>query len=349
MRRREFITVFSGVMAWPLSVRAQQQTSPVVGYLSGRSPAEAASVLAAFRQGLGETGYFEGKNVSIEYRWAEGRYDQLPSLAAELLSRRVTVIAATGGEPSALAAKAATATVPVVFTIGSDPIQLGLVASLNKPGANVTGVTFVYTQLAAKRLELLRQFMPKALVVTVLINPTFPPALAEVDEVQTAGRSFGLQIDVLKAGTEQEIDTAFTSMARQKVDALLLGTDPFLLGQRDQIVRLAMRDSIPTMSTSREFVEAGGLMSYGPSLSNGYRQAGIYVGRILGGANPAELPVLQPTSFPLSINLKTAKTLGVTAQRARTCGRLDRMRARCPLLAQSGLSNSRNECPLSGE
>jgi putative tryptophan/tyrosine transport system substrate-binding protein len=312
MRRREFIPIFGGLVVWPLVARAQQLALPTIGFLSGRSPAEAASALASFRQGLGETGYFEGKNVSIEYRWAEGRYDQLPSLVAELLSHRVTVIAATGGEPSALAAKAATATVPVVFTIGSDPMRLGLVASLNKPGANVTGVTFIYTQLGTKRLELLRQFMPKASAITMLINPTFPPALVEVDEVKTAGQSFGLQIDVLKAGTEQEIDTAFTTMARQKVDALLLGTDPFLLGQRDQIVRLAMRHSIPTMSTSREFVEAGGLMSYGPSLSNGYRQAGIYVGRILSGANPAELPVLQPTSFPLTINLKTAKTLGVT-------------------------------------
>ena len=233
-------------------------------------------------------------------------------MAAELVSQRVAVIAATGGEPSALAAKAATSTVPIVFTIGSDPTQLGLVASLNRPGANVTGVTFIYTQLGAKRLELLRQFMPKASAVAMLVNPDFPPASVEVSDVQAAAQSFGLQINVLKASTEREIDTAFTTMMQQKVDALFIGTDPFLLGQRDQLVQLATRHAIPTIATSREFVEAGLLMSYGPSLANGYRQAGVYVGRILGGANPAELPVLQPTSFPLFINLKAAKKLGVT-------------------------------------
>ncbi len=313
MRRRDFIKVIAGsATVWPLAARAQQPMLPVIGFLSARSPAEAASDLGAFRQGLGETGYFEGKNVTVEYRWAEGRYDRLPALAAELVSRQVAVIAATGGEPSALAAKAATDTIPIVFTIGGDPVESGLVASLNKPGANVTGATFIFTQLAAKRLELLRQLLPKASTIAMVVNPKFQLTAGEVGDMQAAARTLGLKIDVLNASTEQEIDAVFTTIIQQKVDALILGTDPFLLGQRDQLVRLAARYTVPTFFVSREFVEAGGLMSYGPNIANGYRQAGTYTGRILSGAKPSELPVLQPTSFPLFINLKTAKTLGLT-------------------------------------
>ena len=285
---------------------------PVIGFLSARSPAEAASDLDAFRRGLGETGYFEGKNVTIEYRWAEGRYDRLPALAAELVSRQVAVIAATGGEPSALAAKAATHTIPIVFTIGGNPLESGLVASLNKPGANVTGVTFIFAQLAAKRLQLFRQLLPNASTIAMVVNPKFQLTAGEVGDMQAAARSIGLKINVLNASTEQEIDAAFTTITQQKVDALMFGTDPFLIGQRDQLARLATRYTVPKFFVTREFVEAGGLMSYGPNIANGYRQAGTYTGRILSGAKPSELPVLQPTSIPLFINLKTAKALGLT-------------------------------------
>ena len=258
MRRREFITLRGGTTAtWPLAARAQQGAVPVIGWLSARSPAEAASVLQAFRQGLGQVGYFEGKNVTIEYRWAEGRYDRLPALAAELVSRQVTVIAATGGEVSPLAAKAATTTIPIVCTLGGDPVETGLVASLNRPGGNLTGTTIMALEMASKRLDLARQLVPNATVIAMLINPTFPTASAEAREVQDAARSLGTQINVLKASTESEIDVAFTTIVEQKNGALIIGTDPFLVGQRDQLVRLAARHMIPTIYFLREFVEAG--------------------------------------------------------------------------------------------
>jgi putative tryptophan/tyrosine transport system substrate-binding protein len=313
MRRRDFIALLgSAVAARPLVVHAQQPVTPAIGFLSARSPAEAASVLAAFRQGLGETGYFEGKNVTIEYRWAEGQYDRLPALAAELVNRQVAVIAATGGEPSPLAAKAATATIPIVFTLGGDPVETGLVAGLNRPGGNLTGTTIMTVEMGPKRLGILRQLVPNAVAIAMLINPNLQTALAEVRNVQDAARTLGMQINVLDARTESEIDTAFTIIAQRKTDALIVGTDPFLLGQRDQIVRLAAHHAVPTMYFLREFVEAGGLLSYGPNITNGYRQAGVYTGRILNGAKPTELPVLLPTSFQLFINLKTAKALGLT-------------------------------------
>ena len=313
MRRRNFITLLGGAaVAWPLAAHAQQPTTPVIGFLSARSPAEAASVLAAFRQGLGETGYFEGKNVAIEYRWAEGQYNRLPALAAELVSHQVTVITATGGEPSALAAKAATATIPIIFTVGGDPVAAGLVASLNRPGGNLTGMTIMALQMGPKRLELLRQLLPNATAMTMLINPTFPTTLAEARELQDAARSLGLQINVQNASTESQIDTAFTTIVQQRASALIVAGDPFLLGQRDQLVRLAARHAIPTMYFLREFVEAGGLMSYGPNIANEYRQAGVYTGRVLKGEKPADLPVMQPTKFDLVINLKTTKALGLT-------------------------------------
>ena len=284
---------------------------PVVGFLSARSPAEAASVLAAFRQGLAETGYFEGKNVTIEYRWAEGHYDRLPALAEELVRRGVAVIAATGGEPSPMAAKAATATLPIVFTVGSDPVEMGLVASLSRPGGNLTGTTIMGVDLGPKRLDLVRQLVPKALRIAILSNPTFPMASAEVREVEDAALRLAIEVNVWNASTESEIDEAFADLARHQPDALIIATDPFLLGQRDQLARLAARHAIPTVYFLREFVEAGGLMSYGPDIRRGYRQAGVYTGYILGSKKPAELPVLRPTSFLLSINLKTAKALGI--------------------------------------
>jgi putative ABC transport system substrate-binding protein len=310
--RREFITLLGGAAAaWPLAARAQQLAVPVIGWLSARSPAEAASVLAAFRQGLGQTGYFEGKNVTIDYRWAEGRYDQLPGMAAELVGRRVAVIAATGGEPSGLAAKAATDAIPIVCTLGGDAVEAGLVAHLNRPGGNVTGVTIIGVEIGPKRVELAHELVPKATAIAMLINSKFPLALRELREMQTAARSLGLQVSVLDASTEANIDEAFATVARGKVGALLINTDPLLLGQRDQIVRLAAQHNIPTVYFLREFVDAGGLMSYGPNIHNGYRQAGIYVGRILKGENVGDLPVVQPTRFDLVINLRTARALGL--------------------------------------
>jgi putative tryptophan/tyrosine transport system substrate-binding protein len=312
MKRREFIALMGGAaVLWPLGTRAQQPAMPVIGWLSARSPAEAASVLQAFRQGLGQVGYFEGKNVTIEYRWAEGRYERLPALAAELVSRQVTVIAATGGEPSPLAAKAATTTIPIVCTLGGDPVETGLVASFNRPGGNLTGTTIMTLEMASKRLDLVRQLVPNATAIGMLVNPKFPTASAEAREVQDAARSRGIQSNLLNASTESEIDAAFTTTVEQRNGALIIGTDPFLLGQRDQLVRLAARHMIPTIYFLREFVEAGGLMSYGPNIANGYRQAGVYTGLILNGANPAVLPIVRPTQFVLYLNLKTAKTLGL--------------------------------------
>jgi putative ABC transport system substrate-binding protein len=313
LKRRDFMALLGGAAAaWPLSARAQQPAMPVMGFLSSRSPAEAASVLTAFRQGLGETGYFEGKNVTVEYRWAEGQYDRLPKLAAELVVRQVTVLAATGGEPSLLAAMAATATIPIVFTLGGDPVALGFVASLNRPERNLTGTTIFAAEMGPKRLEFIRQLVPKATAIGMLINPNYTTALAEVRGVQDAAHQLGIQINVLNASTESEINTAFANTIQQKANALIVGTDPFLLGQRDQLAMLAARHAVPAMYFLREFVQAGGLLSYGPDIRRGYRQAGVYTGYILNGTKPADLPVLLPTSFLLSINLKTAKTLGVT-------------------------------------
>jgi putative tryptophan/tyrosine transport system substrate-binding protein len=312
MRRRKFITLIGGAAAvWPLAARAQQQGMPVVGFMSARSPAEAASDLAAFRHGLGQTGHFEGKNVTIEYRWAEGHYDRLPAMATELVARQVAVIAAVGGEPSGLAAKAATTTIPIVCSLGGDAVKAGLVTQLNRPGGNITGVSILGSEMGPKRLEFAHQLVPNASTLAVLINSKFPLGLAEARDMEAAAHSLGLQITVLDASSENEIDRAFAVLAEHKVDVLIINTDPFLLGQRQQIVELAARRNIPTVYFLREFVDAGGLMSYGPSVANSYRQAGIYVGRILKGENVGELPVVQPTKFDLVINLRSAKSLGL--------------------------------------
>jgi ABC-type uncharacterized transport system substrate-binding protein len=312
MRRREFITLLGGAAAaWPLAARGQQAAMPVIGFLSARSSSEAASVVHAFRQGLGEAGYVEGRNVIIEYCWAEGRYERLPALAAELVRRQVAVIAATGGDPSPLAAKAATATIPIVFTMGGDPVEAGLVTTLSRPGGNVTGTTLMGVELGPKRLELVRQLVPNANTIAMLVNPNFPQASAEVRDVQAGARSLGLQTDILNASTAGDIDEAFAKIAKRKSNALIVGTDPFFLAQRDQLARLAAHHAVPTMYHLREFVEAGGLISYGPSIVAGYRKAGVYTGQILNGAKPADLPVWQPTSFLLSVNAKTAKALGL--------------------------------------
>jgi putative ABC transport system substrate-binding protein len=309
MRRRDLITLFAGTaVAWPPAAPAQQPM-PVIGYL-GSGPPE-PDRLTAFRRGLNETGYVEGQNVAIEYLWAQGQYDRLPALVADLVRRQVTVIVAAG-VPTALAAKAATATIPIVFTLGVDPVQAGLVASLNRPGGNITGVVLL-AEVAAKRLDLLHELVPTSPVVALLINPT-NPANAEVQtrSLQDAARSLGLQLHVLRASTVSEIDAAFGTLVELRAGALVVAGDPFLTNRRAQIVALAARYAVPAIYAWREFAEAGGLMSYGPDLADSSRLAGVYTGKILKGAKPADLPVEQAVKIQLVINLKTAKTLGLT-------------------------------------
>jgi putative tryptophan/tyrosine transport system substrate-binding protein len=311
--KRQFISaVGSMTVAWPLAVWAQQATMPVIGFLSGRSSDESAAVINAFRQGLAENGYVEGKNIAIEFRWADGHYDRLPALATELIARQVEVIAATGGSVSGLAAKAVTDTIPIVFSSGGDAVKLDLVASLNRPGGNVTGINLVFGALGAKRLELLRSLVPAAAAIAMLVNPNYPSSASEVQDVESAGRTLGLRISVFNARTESEFEPAFTAIAEQKAAALLVADDPYLVSQRDQLVQLAARYGVPAMYITRDFAAAGGLMSYGPSIIDAYRLVGVYTGRILKGEKPADLPVVQPTKFDLVINLKTARALGLT-------------------------------------
>src|SRR6516225_7053407 len=305
MRRREFITLLGGAAAWSLAARAQQTTSPVIGFMSGRSPAESAGAVAAFRRGLAEGGYVEGKNVAIEYRWANGHYDRLPSLAAELAGCPVAVLAATGGSVSGLAAKAATTTIPI------DAVKLGLVPSLNRPGDNVTGVNLVFGALGPKRLGLLHELIPNATTIAMLVNLDYPSGAAEVQDVQAAARTLGMDIGVFNTPREQDIEPAFAALVEQKPAGLLVADDPFLQAQRDRVVRLAAHHQLPAIYYVRDFVDVGGLMSYGPDIEDAYRLVGVYTARILKGEKPGDLPVLQPTKFDLVINLKTARTLGL--------------------------------------
>jgi putative ABC transport system substrate-binding protein len=308
MRRRDFITGIASAAAWPVAARAQM---PVVGFLNGQSPVPFAAYVAASRQGLGEAGYAEGRNVTIEFRWAEGQNDQLPALAGDLVRRQVDVIVATGGNAPANAAKTATTKIPIVFTGGGDPVALGFVASLNRPGGNVTGVNMFTSKLEAKRLGLLRELVPTAALMAVLLNPNSPTIEDQLKDVQEAARAVGQQIHILRASSERELDMAFATLAPSRAGALLVGSDPYFNSRRDQIIALAARHVIPAIYEWREFAMAGGFMSYGTSITDAYRQAGVYTGRILKGEKPADLPVMQATKFDFVINLKTAKVLGL--------------------------------------
>jgi putative tryptophan/tyrosine transport system substrate-binding protein len=311
IRRREFITLLGGAAAWPLAVQAQQGAIPVIGFLHGASPEGYRPMVNAFRQGLREAGYAEGQSVAIEYRWAEGHYDRLPALAADLVHRQVAVIV-TGGTPPAFAAKAATSTIPIVINVGIDPVRAGLIASLNRPGGNVTGIAILTSELAAKRVELLHELLRTSTAVATLVNPTSPLTEPEIKGVRDAARSLGLELHVLNAATVSEIDAAFGRLIELRAGALVVGVDPFLTSQRQQIVALAERGSVPAIYGLREFAIAGGLMSYGNDLADAYRQSGIYAANLLKGAKAADLPVQQVVKVELVINLKTAKTLGLT-------------------------------------
>ena len=313
MRRRDFITLVGGAAAaWPLAARAQQPAMPVIGFLSSRSAGQSAGVVAAFRDGLAEAGFIEGKNVAIDFRFAEGHLERLPTLAIGLVRRGVAVIFTGGGDVPAMVAKGATSTIPIVFVTGFDPVKSGLVTSLNRPGGNLTGATVIAGQLAAKRLGLLHELVPSVRLVAVLLNPNDPNAEADVAEAQVAARALGQQIEVLPAGSEQELEVAFTSFSQLKADALLLEPDPLFTDLRNKIVALVERQRIPAIYYAREYTAAGGLLSYGASFTDLYRQGGVYVGRILKGAKAADLPVVQPTKFELVVNLKTAKALDLT-------------------------------------
>jgi putative ABC transport system substrate-binding protein len=311
LKRRDFITLLGGAVTWPLMARAQRPM-PVVGFLNGASPTELASRVAAFRDGLKEKGYVEGQSVAIEYRWGLGQYERLPGMAADLARHRVAVIAATGGVPSVRAAKAATSEIPIVFTMGGDPVAFGLVDSLNRPGSNVTGITLISGEIVSKRIALLRDLLPGARTLSVLMNSTTPASEAEAAVAERAAQTIGWQVKVLKVDKGSDFDAAFRPLARERVDALVVATDPIFESQRDRIVALAAQYAVPAIYALREYAVAGGLMSYGASISDVYRQAGVYTGRILKGEKAADLPVMQASKFELLINLKTAKTLGIT-------------------------------------
>jgi len=312
MKRRQFITlVGSAAAAWPFVSRAQQRAMSVIGFVSSRSSGESAVQVAAFREGLSERGFVEGDNLAIAFRWAEGHYDRLPALCSELVHQGVAVLVAVGGPPSALAAKAATVTTPIIFILASDPIKLGLVASLNHPGSNATGVALFAVAVEPKKLEILHELVPKTTQIGVLVNPRNPNAQTITTELQTASGALGLQIHIVNAATIAEVGAAFTTLVQQNVGALVVAADPFFNDQREALVALAAQHALPTIYEWREFAAAGGLMSYGTIISDAYRQAGVYTGRILKGEKPVNLPVVQPTKFELVINRKTAKALGL--------------------------------------
>jgi putative ABC transport system substrate-binding protein len=312
VRRREFITLLGGAAAWPLAAHAQQSTIPIVGYLHSDSPQTVVGLLAAFREGLSETGYIEGQNVAIEYRWAENDLSRIPELVADLVRRRVAVIATPGSSAAALAAKAATTTIPIVFSLGLDPVQLGLVDSLSRPGGNITGVNSMSNELVAKRLGLLHELLPAATHLGVLVNPQNPTTESLKKDVEAAATAIGPQIEFFTASTGAEIDTAFASLVQRRADALVVHPDNLFINRRVQLVTLAARHAVPVIYALRPDAEAGGLMSYGTKLADAHRQAGVYTGRILKGAKPMDLPVVQPTKFEFVINLQTAKTIGLT-------------------------------------
>ena len=312
MRRREFIRLFSStVVAWPLAARAQQAAMPVIGFLNSVSPQPFANYVAGFRAGLKETGYIDGQNITIEFRWAEGHYDQLPGMAADLVRRKVAVLVSTGGAPSVMAAKAATSTIPIVFTIAVDPVQLGLVTSLSRPGGNITGVNFLSAALESKRLGLLRALLPGVQLIAVLLNPNRPDHADQTRQVREAETTTNQQTHIVLASNESDIDAAFATAVQLHAGAMLVATDQFFNSKRDKIVALAARHAIPTMYEQREAAQAGGLMSYGTNYRDGYRQVGVYAGRILKGEKPGDLPVVQSSKFEFVINLKTAGTLGI--------------------------------------
>jgi putative ABC transport system substrate-binding protein len=311
MRRRDFITLLGGAVAWPLAARAQQPAMPLIGFLSSRSPGESSGVVAAFGRGLSERGFVEGQNTVIAFRWAEGAYDRLPALAADLISMRLAVLVAAGGTPSLIAAKAATTTIPIVFTAVIDPVQLGFVPSFNRPGGNVTGISLFNNALLAKRVGLLHEVASTAAMIALLRNPNSPVVEDDMKSVLATAQSLGLTVEVLNASTEHDLDAAFEAMARLHVGALVVQGEPFFDSRRDHIVELAARQATPAIYAWREYALAGGLMSYGTGITDNYRQAGVYTGRILKGEKPAELPIVRPTKFDLVVNLKTAKTLGL--------------------------------------
>jgi putative ABC transport system substrate-binding protein len=310
-KRREFLTLLGGAAAWPLAARAQQAAVPVIGFLHPATSESFAPLVAAFREGLHQTGHIEGQNVTIEYRWAEGQYDRLPALAAELVRRQVAVIATPGSTPATLAAKAATSTIPIIFAVGSDPVEFGLVASLSRPGGNLTGMSMLAAEMAAKRLGLLSELLPNATVFAVLVNPASPTAESEMKSLSAAADLLGRTVLFLNASSERDVGAAFSGASQRQVGAVLVLPDAFFISRRAQIVAQAAHKAIPTMYHRREFVVAGGLISYGDSLPGAYRQVGTYTGAILKGAKPTDLPVQQPTKFELVINLKTAKALGL--------------------------------------
>jgi putative ABC transport system substrate-binding protein len=309
--RRDFITLLGGAVAWPLAARAQQAKMPVIGVLSPRSPAIDAPLMAVIRQGLNDTGFVEGRNVALDYRWADGQYDRLAALADALVHRQVAVMVAIGGEISALAAKTATASIPIVVAFGGDPVKSGLVPSLNRPGGNITGVSSFIFELEPKRLGLLRELRPDATTIAVLVNPNSPNGEMQANDIQAAARSAGQQIDILNASTIREIDAAFARLAQIRADALLVAADPVFFNRASQLVVLATRHAIPALYSRREFVAMGGLMSYGPNIDEMYRTAGVYAGRILKGEKPGDLPIQLPTKFELMINLSTARAFGL--------------------------------------